>query len=272
MAGVQANDAPIITMLSTEHEPDSAPRPTLSFSEYLLKLRPELLVRNEIIRVSLLTEGRPGEARVSLNPFGAVDVQVRDRAAWLRQRFKRRAIISTISLSIAAATIAAVITNVSNSSSLSSNLSSLSSLQSIDLQCSLIKSNISTARGDLAEATQTEFSLVQSVPPAGPVQYAPGAHAPDIIPLQFDAVTLARSCLELKYYGVALGNTAQIPRMIQNAVTAIKKLPANTSALESDFGVLQSADRALENGAPAECGSIQQRIARNINSTFRTFG
>jgi len=82
-------DAPILRILTVEHKPESAPQPSIVAHEGSFGLKPELLVKGEAIRASLLTEGEPGNVRVHLNPFGDIAVQLRDREAWLRQRNRR---------------------------------------------------------------------------------------------------------------------------------------------------------------------------------------
>jgi hypothetical protein len=88
--------APIIRVLSAQHVPSSAPAPQFVSNGNLLELRPELIVKGELIRASLLTEGAVSDLRLVLNPFGDVGVEVRDRESWERKRSKRLTYVTAV--------------------------------------------------------------------------------------------------------------------------------------------------------------------------------
>src|SRR6266516_6502104 len=104
----------ILKVLSVEHTPTSAPTPTLVANESTLELRPELLMRGEVIRTSLLIEGPIDNLALCLNPLGDVSVEIRDREAWLRQRTRRRfiATVVTAAMTLAASVVLTALTSV----------------------------------------------------------------------------------------------------------------------------------------------------------------
>lgn len=86
-------NAPILKILTVEHEPVSAPTPVFSVTNDMWELKPELIARGELIQLSLLTAGAVNGVAVNQNPLADVSVQVRDRQAWLAQRARRRSVI-----------------------------------------------------------------------------------------------------------------------------------------------------------------------------------
>jgi hypothetical protein len=91
-------DAPVIKVLTTEHQPSSAPHPhIIASTPTLLELKPELIVGRESITTSLLTEGPVKKVKLNLNPLGDVTVEIRDQAAWEKQR-RKRSTITTVAI------------------------------------------------------------------------------------------------------------------------------------------------------------------------------
>jgi hypothetical protein len=116
--------APIVTVLSVEHKPESAPQPSIASEGNTFELKPELLVRGETISISLLTEGQPGDIKVFLNPFGAVKVLVRDREAWEKRRSRRlRRSAATAAVVAVGSTIALLLSVIHSNTHLSSTVS-----------------------------------------------------------------------------------------------------------------------------------------------------
>jgi hypothetical protein len=116
--------APIVTVLSVEHKPESAPQPSITSDGNTFELKPELLVRGEIISTSLLTEGQPGGIKVILNPFGAVKVLVRDREAWEKRKSKRlRRSAATAVVVAVGSTIALLVSVIHSNAHLSNTVS-----------------------------------------------------------------------------------------------------------------------------------------------------
>jgi hypothetical protein len=84
---------PIIKVLAVDYTPSSAPVPPVSATKDGLELKPELIVAKETITVSLLTEGPVQGVSVSFNPLTDVNVDIRDREAWQKQRTLKLGII-----------------------------------------------------------------------------------------------------------------------------------------------------------------------------------
>jgi hypothetical protein len=79
-------DTRIIKLLSTEHTPTSAPFPEFTAVEKTFSLKPELITRSEVIKVALLTAGRPTQVRALVEPFGDVDVEIGNHEKLLAKR------------------------------------------------------------------------------------------------------------------------------------------------------------------------------------------
>ena len=106
-------EARILMLLSMEYEPASAPKPTVNIDDdEILELRPELIARREVVKLSLLTEGMVGNATVALNPFSDVKIVVKDREATESSRRKWFPIVPLIIalLSVVATVIAGYLT------------------------------------------------------------------------------------------------------------------------------------------------------------------
>ena len=78
----------ILMLLSMEYEPPSAAKPTVNTDGNVIELRPELIARREVIKLSLLTEGIIGNVLVALNPFSDVKIEIKDREAIESRRRK----------------------------------------------------------------------------------------------------------------------------------------------------------------------------------------
>ncbi|HXL91792.1 MAG TPA: hypothetical protein VN969_22835 [Streptosporangiaceae bacterium] len=74
-----ALDTRIIKLLSTEHTPSQAPSPVITAEGTAFSLNPELIAKGEVIKVALLTEGRPQRIVTEFAPFGGVDIEIGDR-------------------------------------------------------------------------------------------------------------------------------------------------------------------------------------------------
>jgi hypothetical protein len=71
-------DKRIIKLLSTEHVPPSAPSPEFTTADRIFSLKPALIMQGEVIKVTLLTAGRPTQVQALSKPFGDVDVEIGD--------------------------------------------------------------------------------------------------------------------------------------------------------------------------------------------------
>lgn len=78
----------ILKILSIEHEPTSAPKPTMVATASVIELKPGLIAKHEIIRASLLMEGTTRTPSVALDPFSDVKIHVADREASEARRSK----------------------------------------------------------------------------------------------------------------------------------------------------------------------------------------
>jgi len=85
---------PILEVLAVEHKPLSAPKPAISADGTKLILEPELIVRSETITFSVLTEGAVENIDLTFNPLGDVDIKIRDRVVWQKQRNRQYALIA----------------------------------------------------------------------------------------------------------------------------------------------------------------------------------
>jgi hypothetical protein len=114
----------IIKLLATEHSPSSAPVPVISADDTMLSLMPELIAKGEIIKVAVLTEGRPTEARVEFTPFGDIAVDTGDREVLQSRRGRTLKIAGIIMTAIVIAMMIiaiAVATNTLNEANNTTN-------------------------------------------------------------------------------------------------------------------------------------------------------
>ena len=90
-----ALDAKIIKHLSTEHSPSSAPEPIVTATDTAFSLAPELIAKGEIIKIALLTEGKPSRAETKFSPFGEVTIEIGDREAQAAKQRRRSRVLNT---------------------------------------------------------------------------------------------------------------------------------------------------------------------------------
>lgn len=89
-----ALDAKIIKHLSTEHSPSSAPKPIVTATDTEFSLAPELIAKGEIIKIALLTEGKPSRAETIFSPFGEVAIEIGDREAQAAKQRRRSRVLN----------------------------------------------------------------------------------------------------------------------------------------------------------------------------------
>jgi len=82
--------APVLKILTVEHEPSSIPAPVFLAINDKWEMKPELVAKGELIRLSFLAAGPVKGLEVTENPLTDVSVQVRDLQTWLAQRTRRR--------------------------------------------------------------------------------------------------------------------------------------------------------------------------------------
>jgi hypothetical protein len=88
-------DVKIIKHLSTEHSPSSAPKPTVTATDTAFSLAPELIAKGEIIKIALLTEGKPSRVETTFSPFGEVTIEIGDREAQAAKQRRRSRVLNT---------------------------------------------------------------------------------------------------------------------------------------------------------------------------------
>ncbi len=226
--------SPIVTILDVEHKPDSAPSPNVRSEENEFILDPELLVRDEVVRASLITEGSPGKIRVSLNPFGAIEVQIRDRQIWLRQRAQRRIIAIFIGcVSVFALAFAA---SVVTSARIDKNYREASTALT-GAWCVTIIGDSAQTQIDINNASLAANSLMahQSSAAAATLQ---SNYESWIRTVRREAKQLTRDQVAASQSGIELGETARIPGVVGHAIKELEQLSS------SDLG--RSARKIIE--------------------------
>jgi hypothetical protein len=226
--------SPIITVLSVEHRPESAPQPTIASAGNNFELKPELLVKDEVIRASLLTEGQPGDVKVSLNPFGAIEVQVRDRAAWLAQRNKRRGIGAIIGLTSLTAVLVALITitavSANNDYSVAKGAISQSYCTDLIGDVSGAQLAISLTKESVI-VTKNKSGFVTAIKPVDPI------FSSELRTAQSQVNLLAGDYAAAAEAGVSLGSAAQVPVAAKEAVEALTQLPQEGASITAQNGL-----------------------------------
>lgn len=250
--------APIVTALTVEHEPASAPTPRIVLEGKGFSLQPEVLVKNEIIKATLLTEGQPGNVKVSMNPFAAIQVQLRDREAWLRQRDKRRGVAAVISLiSVAALTIALIIVtaiSTSDASSRENNAYKQAYSALIRSSCINIIDDLSGADVVLYNAISFRYTYVL---PKGKVDASPKLNSKHLLTSFEQAVgQLTSDYASARRAGLQMGNAAGTPKMAERAVALLEQLPLReTSQANNTLKTLDKIAGVLngQQSVPQEC-------------------
>jgi hypothetical protein len=107
--GVELNlNVQILKVLAIEQRPLSAPKPSILADGTKFILEPELIARSETITVSVLTEGSVENINLIFNPFGEVEIKIRDRVVWQRQRNRQYALITAACTAVGVAIAAFV--------------------------------------------------------------------------------------------------------------------------------------------------------------------
>jgi hypothetical protein len=99
---------PVVMVLEPECEPTSAQCPTVNPTSSGFEILPELITGGEVIRVSLITDGRVEDLKVQFNPLRDIQIQTQDREAWEARRRQRRRRTAVLAGGLAAALVAGV--------------------------------------------------------------------------------------------------------------------------------------------------------------------
>jgi hypothetical protein len=250
-----ALDVPIIKVLSSEHEPVSAPSPKVIANNGEFELQPELIARGEVVKIALLTEGRAGKIDIKFKPFGDVDVEIRDREAWIAQRSRRRA-VATAAAAIALTALLALTTVLAISTSAQTNKNFAQSEQAIVYAwCStLVQSAPNTAL-----SIQTAVSQI-APPKVGkankftftPMYYRFAADAERAIGDLVNAYNLAANS-----GGIPLGKATNVLTQVPYATTILERLPREKTAatVVNDISTLSKIEGVLSSNQaiPSRC-------------------
>ena len=247
-----ALNVPIVKVLTTEHEPESAPPPMITASGKMFELKPELIAKGESITVSLLTEGRVSDVEISFNPFGDVDVDIRDREAWLKQRSRRKVIFAAASA--VALTAALLLVSVLATVRINRNLS-LSNQAAVDTACYNLLQNlqglsvgIGAARVNMT-VSRTKDGRVRAIVFSDGYDKALKLASPAA-----GAVVAAYRLVEA--VGIPLGNTANMPGQATQVMAILRNLPKerSTAALSSDLAFIDKTTKRISYGSPVPHG------------------
>jgi hypothetical protein len=235
--------APIVKVLSTEHEPTSAPAPVVTTNSNSLEIGPELIAKDESIRVTLLTEGRVGEIEATLKPFGDVDIQFRDREAWLIRRTRRRAISAagTVVFLLAVALLISTLTLIRSQQSLSLGEQAAVGAACVDL--------IDNAQGMDVALNFALADITISKDSAGKVKSISffSGYDKTVSASRVVAKNLIQSYSLVRQAGTSLGRTASMPAKINQVELILSRLPKEgaTSKAYSDFETATAIDHLL---------------------------
>ncbi len=237
-------NAPIVKVLSIEHQPISAPAPTITVSDDKIELKPELIMRGETIEVAVLVDGPIGSIETALNPLGDVDIQIRDREAWLAQRSRRR-VLRAVAVATAAT---AIVTVASILTSIQANRNFAQAGQALDV--SSCSSLIQTVEGTGFALTFAAGDItVLDVKPESvkSVSFARN-YRQDVNDVEIQAKGMAEYFNAVKTYGISLGATASIPGKTTEAISILQRLPGEgvTNKALSDFNTVLSVSSLLE--------------------------
>jgi hypothetical protein len=93
-----ALDTQIIKHLSTEYSPHSAPNPEITVADNTFSLAPELIAKGEVIKIALLTQGRPVRVETAFSPLSDVSIEIGDREEQTSKRYRQSRILSVVLL------------------------------------------------------------------------------------------------------------------------------------------------------------------------------
>lgn len=245
---------PILRLLTLEHEPKSAVEPTVLTNGNIIDLKPVLIARREVIRLSLLTEGTVGPLGRNLDPFSDVKLETADREADEVRRKKRLSIVGLATP--IAATIALILTVVAATLSITNAnarantvtedvlcLSVLEYGQSTQLSMTLAYRDITTHRSNNGQLRAVTF--------------APSYNS-DVSNADQQLRYLAAAYPSFEGSGISLGDAASVSAYAKQASAIMTRLPREgaSAAASKDLAVLSTLVRRLSNPntvTPKQC-------------------
>lgn len=234
--------------------PSSAPSPIVTANGDGFELKPELITKGEIIRIALLTEGRAGNIDVKFKPFGDVDVEVRDREAWIAQRSRRRTVAATTGVAVLSIlTILVIVFGLIASSQANKNLAQSQKLIIYAACSSLLEGTSNTALTIDAATT----AIVRSKIDGKDVFSFPATYQRFVSDARRQINDLFDAYDRAKRAGVSLGNATKVRAQAAQGITLLEKLPKerNITIILSDINsLLKIGDTLSSNQAiPTAC-------------------
>jgi hypothetical protein len=247
-------DTRIIKLLSTEHSPSSAPAPVISADGTTLSLMPELITKGEIIKVAVLTDGRPTEARVDFKPFGDVAVDTGDREVLESKRARTLQITGiTMTVLIAVMLIVNVILAISALNQANNNTSNLARVDGCVRLAHDTLDTLSTLLILYGQATE-----IQKEPSASSSQIS--SYAELDTQAQAELLFLSEDYQDLATYGF-LPRTADVMSMTQEASKTLQEdgIPKSKQDIIKIDNQIAPVVAALTppSAIPSACGSSQ---------------
>jgi hypothetical protein len=255
-------NAPILRLLAVEREPKSAFEPTILANHDIIELRPVLIAKREIIRLSVLTKGAVGSLGLNRDPFTDVKLETSDREA---EEVRRRKRWSAVRLATPIAALIALILVVVATTLSISNANAQVSTVTQGLVC------ISTL--EFGQSTQLSMTLAYrdiTVRRSNDGQLRRVAFAPsyksDVIVADQQLRYLEAVYPGLENSGIPLGNAASVSAYARQASAIMARLP------KEGTGAAASKDlySAVHSGAPAIQSGYGCSQAMPLTSSART--
>jgi hypothetical protein len=245
-------DVPIIKVLSTEHAPRSAPEPTVTAVDDSFELSPELIAKGEIIKIAMLTEGRPNKVDTKFKPFGDVDVEIRDREVWIARRERRRLQASVAALIPVMALVASLFIYLNEQEY---NLVSNNNQIKVGLACESIIQGLTDFTAVIQEASPAIVTSGKTLS-GNALFLIEGADA--------EADALLGVYNEAVDSGITLGNGIAMRTKIQDAARILSDFPteagpSQTAAYDRLFKIQQAISGTA--GIPSECKKLNGGIS-----------
>jgi hypothetical protein len=246
--------APILRLLTIEREPKSAIEPTVLASDNIIELKPVLIARREVIRLSLLTEGAVGPIGRHVDPFSDVKLETADREAEELKRRKRWSIVG-LATPIAAAT--ALILTVIGATLSISNANARADNVAEDVMCLSVL--------EFGQSTQLSMTLAYRDITAHQLRngqlrtitFAPSYHS-DVDNADQQLRYLVAAYPSLEGSGIPLGNAAHVSVYASQASAIMARLPreGTSDAASKDLAALSVLVDRLSNPdtvTPKQC-------------------
>lgn len=232
---------PILKILSIEHEPTSAPSPSVTVHDGDLELSPGLIARREVVRASLLTEGIAEEANVVRNPFNDVKIHTEDREVSEARR-RRILVFGTPVIAVMTVIVTVIAAYLSVQSSRKQTITVAADViclsviefgQSSQLAIHLVERDMSVSR--------LSDGRVHSL------RFAPG-YGSDLSNASYETQLFVTGSQSLRDSGVQLGAASQISTDDSQATVILKRLPKeNVQNASKDLARLSAITNRISN-------------------------